>query len=1066
MNKNKNHHSLKSDPKNTVLVNDLWTRREFLRSAFITALTTGIGLNQNIIAGAVVKDSFKKLIPEDKKLSQAWINSLFERGHKTIYQGTELEKIGMPIGGICAGQLYLGGDGTLWHWDIFNQQLVTGADHYAHPMSPSSPLKQGFAIKINDQNQSCILPMTRSGWKNITFNGEYPLGRIEYSDPQIPVRVSLEAFSPFIPLNVNDSSIPATIMRFTITNTSSKPLEIEVGGWLENAVCIKSHDHHNIQRCNRIVRTKYFTFLECSAEELLENKNNRRPDIVFDDFEDNYYRNWQVDGSAFGSGPISHEKVPPYQGDLNMHGQHAVNSHSSAPGNSIEEKDSQTGSLLSQPFKIVRDYINFLIGGGAHKNKTCVNLIIDNKVVLSSTGQNNNKMTPVSWNVSQWAGKTAQIQIVDQEKGGWGNIGVDYIVFSDQPQTQSASLTSEPDFGNMGLALLQNNLPTHTRDFASASLPDSDICKAIFDRSTKPLNYISQRPSKTLCGGLTRKIKLQPGKSESVDFVISWFFPNIKIDKLDGQRYYSTLFTSARNVVKYISLNFNRLREQTLLWHDTWYDSSLPYWFLDRTFLNTSILASSTCLRFSNGRFWAWEGVGCCAGTCAHVWQYAQAVARLFPELERDTRTRVDLGLAMQPNGAIFFRGEFNNFPAIDAQAGVVLRAFREHQMCPDSNWLKDNWPKIKKALQWLIDKDENKDGIIDGNQHNTLDTDWYGSVAWLSGLYLCALKAGMEMAKEMQDPQFLEKCQAIFTAGQKNIVEQLFNGEYFINKPDPKHPEAINSGTGCFIDQVLGQSWAFQIGLGRILPKNETMSALKSLWRYNFTTDVGPYRSIYKPGRWYAMPGEGGLLMCTFPYADWDYENAKGKGPDWAAGYFNECMTGFEYQVAAHMIAEGLVMEGLAVTRMIHDRYHPLKRNPWNEVECGDHYARAMASYGVFISACGYEYHGPKGFIGFHPRINPHNFKCAFTAAEGWGTFSQNINPSEISAKILVKFGRLKLSSLSLDSSFLPSNVTVDLNGKTIKSTFSYMNEQVYIRLINSITITQNQSLTISIKK
>ena len=111
---------------------------------------------------------------------------------------------------------------------------------------------------------------------------------------------------------------------------------------------------------------------------------------------------------------------------------------------------------------------------------------------------------------------------------------------------------------------------------------------------------------------------------------------------------------------------------------------------------------------------------------------------------------------------------------------------------------------------------------------------------------------------------------------------------------------------------------------------------------------------------------------MCTFPRSDWDYEQAKGKGADWAAGYFNECMNGFEYQVAGHMIWEGMVTEGLAVARAVHDRYHPSRRNPWNEVECGDHYARSMASYGVFLAACGFEYHGPKGHLGLRPADSP----------------------------------------------------------------------------------------------
>ena len=383
--------------------------------------------------------------------------------------------------------------------------------------------------------------------------------------------------------------------------------------------------------------------------------------------------------------------------------------------------------------------------------------------------------------------------------------------------------------------------------------------------------------------------------------------------------------------------------------------------------------------------------------------------------LERDLRERTDFGLAFQPDsGVIRFRGEGAGL-AIDGQSGCILRSYREHRMSADSAFLERTWPRIKKAMECLIRRDGNGDGIIEGGQHNTLDTDWYGPVAWLSGLYLAALRASEEMAREVGDATFAARVRGIFEQGRKNLVNQLYDGEYFINKPDPRHLQAINSGSGCEIDQVFGQSWAFQVGLGRVLPEKETRSALQALWKYNFTPDVGPYRKANPAGRWYALAGEGGLLMCTFPRADWDYGKAKGKGPDWAAGYFNECMTGFEYQAAGHMIWEGLVQEGLAITRAIHDRYHPLRRNPWNEVECGDHYARAMASYGVFLAACGFEYHGPKGYLAFAPRLTPEDFRAPFTTAEGWGTFHQKRDGNAQTEKIELRWGRLRCAAWRL---------------------------------------------------
>ena len=1041
-----------------------WPRRDFLK--LTGAAAAGFMLSRMpVAAGPFTRADFDKLVPTDKKLAPEWVKSLFARGEPTIYRWPESRRIGMPVGGICAGQVYLGGDGQLWHWDIFNQHFHSGTSgsHYAQPMEPASPFAQGFALRLVQNGREQTRALDHTGWRDVTFNGEYPIGHVEYRDADVPVAVSLEAFSPFIPLNVDDSSLPATVMRFKVTNSSQQKVEVELAGWLENAVALKSGETQDVLRHNRVARRGNLTFLECSATPAPAGESRSpKPDILFDDFERETYAPWTAEGTAFGRGPVAKNQVMDYQGDLTMHGQHAVNTHAAPSASDVGGRDAQIGTLTSPPFTIERDYIRFLIGGGAHAGKTCVNLLVGDKVVLSAIGANDNKMKPRLWGVRRWAGKTARIQAVDKETGGWGNIGFDYIVFSDQPDAPPGPLAEQPDFGTMGLALLGDNAKG---DSGRAALAGDPFPAGAFSSSAKGGASFTTKPfGEDLVGSLARRLSLKPGQSGEVTFLLTWYFPNLKLPKLPPGRHYATRFPSALAVAEYLAANFDRLARETRLWHDTWYDSTLPYWFLDRTFLNTSILAMSTCFRLGNGRFWGWEGVGCCEGTCGHVWQYAHAVARLFPQLERDTRERVDFGLAQQPDGAIHFRGEHNDFPAVDAQAGTVLRALREHQMCSDDAWLKRNWPGVRKAIEWLIAKDENGDGLIEGNQHNTLDTDWFGPVAWLSGMYLAALRAGEEMAREVGDEAFARRCREIFARGQPNFVTQLFDGEYFINKPDPKHLDAINSGNGCEIDQVFGQSWAFQVGLPRVLPERETRSALRSLWRYNFTPDVGPYRDAYKPGRWYAMAGEAGLLMCSFPRADWDYAQAKGKGVEWAAGYFNECMNGFEYQAAGHMIWEGLLTEGLAITRAVHDRYHASRRNPWNEVECGDHYARSMASYGVYLAACGFGCHGPRGRISFAPRLTPENFKCAFTTAEGWGSFSQTAQAGKWKAAVEMKWGKLTLRSLELD---LPpggkrTGFEVRLGRKLVRAKLSVEGQRAELEFDKPILLKAGQVLKV----
>jgi hypothetical protein len=211
-------------------------------------------------------------------------------------------------------------------------------------------------------------------------------------------------------------------------------------------------------------------------------------------------------------------------------------------------------------------------------------------------------------------------------------------------------------------------------------------------------------------------------------------------------------------------------------------------------------------------------------------------------------------------------------------------------------------------------------------------------------------------------------------------------------------------------------------------------------------------------------MPGEAGLLMCTWPKGG--HEVAAGKGDEaWAAGYFNECMTGFEHQVAAHMLWEGMIEKGLAVERAIHDRYHPRKRNPYNEVECGDHYARAMASYGVYLAVCGFELHGPRGHLGFVPRLGPDFVRAAFTAAEGWGSYTQEISADKVLRALLaVRYGRLRLATLRIGHAGLAAATTVEvrLGERVLACTLENEPISFLLRLAEPVVIEAGQALAL----
>lgn len=857
-------------------------------------------------------------IPVDKKLDPAWVRSLYERGAVTSYlkSKNELKYIGMPAGGLHAGTVYLGGDGRLWLWGMYNDDKegvdpktilwndgakdvkVRSRDgaNYVEPALADNRrvLEQGFAIKIEYDGKVFIKELNENNFGEIKFEASYPVATVHYIDEKAPVNIVLKAGSIFIPLDADDSALPAIVFSIYLENKTDKNIKAEIIGWMENgANKITATDDDGVRRNTAIIHEEYASLL----------------------------------GSFDASKPET-----------------------------SQQRDAGT---------------------------TCITFI-----------------------------------------GSEGIVNTDARPF-----------------------------PVGTDFFQQKKVEDSTI-----------------NPSEKLIGSIMVSQNIIPGGKAEAHYVISWHFDHPlskrlnKLPETKGSYYYGKRFKNAYEAGAYIAQHFKQLHTLTLLWQETFYDSTLPYWFLERTFLNIGTLATANTYRFSNNRFWGWEGVNACEGTCTHVWQYAQAMGRIFPSLERDTRQRTDLGTAMQEDGGIMFRAEYETRPAIDGQAGTILRIYREHQMSGDNTFLLNNWPNIKKAVSFMLAQDKNGDGMTDTPMENTLDAVWEGEIAWIVGLCIAAAKAAQLMAEEMHDEGFAKTCSQYVEKGGRNMAEKLFNGEYFIHRPDAKQGRKnLGSYNTCHIDQVYGQSWAWQIGLGRLWDKEKTLSALRALWKYNFAPDVGAYIKTHTGGRPYALPGEGGLIMNTNPHNE---PKPYGENVTWQLGYFHECMTGFEHQVASHMMAEGMTDEALIITRTIHDRYHAAKRNPYNEIECSDHYARAMASYGTFISACGFEYHGPKGYLHFAPKCNKEDFKAAFTSAEGWGTYSQVRNDNHQQHTIKFKYGTLLLNTFSFENLLHKKikMVLVKWNGGKISAGFQEDRERIVISLTKSVRIKAGEEIQIHI--
>ncbi len=524
-------------------------------------------------------------------------------------------------------------------------------------------------------------------------------------------------------------------------------------------------------------------------------------------------------------------------------------------------------------------------------------------------------------------------------------------------------------------------------------------------------------------GTLAPRLTIAPGATEAVTFFLAWHFPvrenywNNREPEYRGKRFwnaYAERFNDAFEVANHTRRELPRLEAGTREFLRAWKETTLPAAVLDAAGSQASIVRTNTCMLAEGNRFFAFEGCndegGCCPMNCTHVWNYAQAVAFLFPQLERSAR-EVDFRHNLHEDGGMAFRTLiplgprlWNHQPAADGQFGTVMKVYREWQISGDDQWLRSLWPQVKKAVAYAWTKwDADRDGVMEGEQHNTYDIEFFGPNSMMGTLYLGGLRAAERMARAAGDTEAAEQYARLIETGARKLDADLWNGEYYIQKYDPAQHGKYQFGEGCLSDQLLGEWFARVVALAPLLPSEHVRLALASIYRYNFNTG---FQDFANPQRIYALNDEKALLLCSWP---------KGKRPELPFVYSDEAWTGIEYQVASHLIYEGMLEEGLAIVKAVRDRYDGFRRNPWNEVECGSHYARALASWALMLALSGFRYSAVERSIMFAPALNRRAFKTFFSAGSGWGMFSQIVTAQRHRAIIDVRHGRLVLREVKV---------------------------------------------------
>jgi non-lysosomal glucosylceramidase len=767
-----------------------------------------------------------------------------------------------PLGGIGTGNVSIGARGEFRDWEISNHAdkgtwlpFTFFAIHAAPEGSEPVTRVLESELQVPHEGDSGYHIGKVAGLprlKNSRMRGEYPLLAIEFDDDVLPVDVTLTAFTPLVPLNADESGIPAAVIRYTVTNPGSVPADVTIAGSMANPIGITSHD------------TFYF---------------------------------------------------PRYEG---------------MPSVGFRESDEGAAGIL-RGLEFGTDLPDDSVRFGS---------------AVLATRDESVTATP-QWPVARWQ---------DGVQLFWDDFSADGRL---EP---AKAFSTEPD-------------------------PDS------------------ARLPRLRVGSLGIVHTLQAGESRDFEFILSWHTPN-RARAWNGMcglpnthadeivlNHYATRFGSAWDAASHLADNLHDLEAVTRRFHDSLFSSSLPAEVVDAVSATLVVIRSTTCFRIDNGTaeglFAAWEGsfdhAGSCEGTCTHVWNYAQSVANVFPELERSARRTEFLNETL-PDGRMRFRAnslfdaeplEFH--PAVDGQLGTVVRLYREWKFSGDDEFLAELWPKARLALDYAFTTwDSNGDFVLDSQQHNTYDIEFYGENSLANSMFFAALAAGAAMAEHLGDSETAERYREAARIGSARMDELLFNGEYYDQRIEDVDSVRYQYGKGCLSDQLLGQTLAHLVGLGHILPRDHVRSAVSAVFRHNFRTDFHDYDSVQ---RTYALNDESGLVLCTWP---------NGGRPVIPFVYSDEVWSGIEYQVATHLVFEGFVDEGLAIVRAVRDRHDGVRRNPWNEVECGNHYARSMASWGVLLALTGTEWDAPRRTMHLAPKAEAFSEEQAaryfVSTASGWG--------------------------------------------------------------------------------
>lgn len=960
------------------------------------------------------------------------------RPYNGPYEGANLNKVAFPIGGMGAGMFCMEGTGAISHMSVRNRMeffnspcafaavCVKGNPNVARVLEGPIPDWKFFGAP-DTANGATGASYGFPRFRKAVFTTRFPFADITLHDDAVPLEVTITGWSPFTPGEPDDSSLPVGALEYTFKNTASKPVEAVFsfntknfmsmnkgangirefengfalwqgkGGGAENegafAIFVDAEDVV-VDHC--WFKGGWWDSMTLAWRNIEEAVLLNNPPVagsapgasLFVPFslqagESRSIRlmtTWYVpktnlrigaaNADAFEKGP-SKGAAQGQQEVTGFIGRRMVNTFD-------PNGDAPTGTLTSPEFTINNKYIHFLLAGG-NQEGIGVELVAGDKVEQKASGDNTENLKWTSWEVSGLKGKKAQIKIVDNASGGWGHVCLDHIIFSDKPIDELKNTDNNELKTVDGVTVFEDFESLSYRDWKTGS------------KTTASCSSGSCCPASACCPDATQQC-------EATTEYVPW---------------YAARFKSLEEVAAYWRNNYDSLRERSAKFADAFYDTTLPPEVIEAIAANLTILKTPTVLRQNDGRLWCFEGCcdthGCCHGSCTHVWNYAQAIPHLFPKLERTLRW-TEFHESQDARGHQTFRANLPISPAThefhaasDGQLGGIMKVYREWRISGDTTWLKYMWPQVKQSMEYCIATwDPRGHGVLEEPHHNTYDIEYWGPDGHCSSFYLGALAAAIKMGTAMGDD--VSRYETLLQKGREYLETKLYDGEYFfqiiqtegLDAEFKPLPEADNGagyadmvallnqqgpkyqyGTGCLSDGVLGFWIANVCGIeDNLVDPEKVKSHLNAVHKYNLKADLSTHANPQRPS--FAMGNDGGLLLCTWP---------KGGALAIPFVYSNEVWTGIEYQVAAHLMTEGMVDKALEIVRACRDRYDGVRRNPFDEYECGHWYARALSSYGMLQGLTGVRYDAVDKTLYIDSKIG--DFRSFLCTASGYGTVS-----------------------------------------------------------------------------